>query len=73
MDGPFWITRCGNLNFTVATDASVRVWGDVPYTPVGTSQTLMKVLEEYRPLVVELAQDDVLQLALEALEDCNDG
>ena len=63
MDGPFWITSRGNLNFTVARDASVRVWGSIPYTHIGVSQTLVHVLDEYRPMETEVSRDEVLKRA----------
>ena len=67
--GGYWVTSCDGVKFTVYLDGRVQVYGDAPYSTLGSSSTLPKVLQESEPIDPDAIRDVALKLALECLQN----
>ena len=66
--GGYWHTICNEMHFQVRKSGLVEVFGNVPSISLGTSPSLVEVLEELVPLTsLDRVRDEALQTALECL------
>ena len=66
--GGYWHSICDGMHFQVRRSSLVEVYGNVPSIGLGKSPDLLEVLQQKKPLELEVTRDEVLQRALECLQ-----
>ena len=66
----YWWVMCSEMGYMVNESGMVRVYGKVRPRDLNYSDDLLKLLQEHKPMSPRLADDEVMRIALEALEDC---
>ena len=65
--GGYWYSSCNGMSFQVRRSGSVEVFGNVPSITLGSSDDLLEVLQQCKPLTLEVTRDQALKRALECL------
>ena len=71
-DVGYWWAMCGEMGYMVSESGMVRVYGKVRPRDLQYSSYLLKLLQEHKPMLPKLNEEETLKLALECLEE-NEG